>query len=134
MNSSSMQFIYLFIFIFLSFIWHNSVLNQLSFWLKLNCIKIEFQNRGTNLYSLEIGAYCQIFCSIGVKDQNLPHNMYEGHNEWFTWNHQNYLKVETIMSQNVFYGWRVYTYPQHNLQIQPLLIQSSTKSFSTYFS
>ena len=46
---------------FLNLIRHNSILNQASFSLKLDFTKIEFRNRGTNLYSFKIGTYCQIF-------------------------------------------------------------------------
>ena len=59
-------FIYIF-FIFLSLIRHNSILNQMSFSLKLDIDIIEFQNRGTNLYSFKTRVYCQIFLKIGVK-------------------------------------------------------------------
>ena len=45
-------------FFFLSFIWHNSILNQLSFRLKLDFIKIKFQNRGMNLNSFKTETYC----------------------------------------------------------------------------
>ena len=50
---------------------HNSILNQAIFSLKLNFEIIEFQNRGTDLYSFKIEVYCQIFLKIGVKGQNL---------------------------------------------------------------
>ena len=56
-----------FFFFFLSFIWHNSILNQSSFRLKLDFIKIEFQNRGMNLNSFKTGIYCLIFLKIRVK-------------------------------------------------------------------
>ena len=53
----------------------NSSSKHFFFFLKFDCtildfIKIEFRNRGTNLYSFKIGAYCQIFLKIGVKGQN----------------------------------------------------------------
>ena len=61
-------FLYLFLFLFfLSLIVHNSILNQVIFSLKLDFNKIEFQNKGMNLYSFKTGAYCQIFFKIGVK-------------------------------------------------------------------
>ena len=66
-NSSSMHFF------FSSLIGHNSILNQASFSLKFNFEIIEFQNRGTDLYSFKTGTYCQIFFKIGVKGQN-PRN------------------------------------------------------------
>ena len=56
-----LEFYAIFIYLFLNLIRHNSILNQASFSLKLDFTKIEFRNRGTNLYSFKIGTYCQIF-------------------------------------------------------------------------
>ena len=42
-----------FLFFFLSFIWHNSILNQSSFILKLDFKKIEFQNKDMDLNSFK---------------------------------------------------------------------------------
>ena len=44
-------------FFFFNFTWHNSILNQMSFTLKLDFKKIEFQNRDANLNSFKIGTY-----------------------------------------------------------------------------
>ena len=71
-NSSSTQFFIIIYFYFLSLIGHNSIFYKSSISLKLDFKVIEYQNKGTPLYSLEIGAYCQIFCSIGAKGQNPP--------------------------------------------------------------
>ena len=67
MNSSSMQvFIYLFIFILkfdhpiLSFL-------QIEFTFNFDFEKIEFQNRGISLVSLENEAKCWIFCAKWAK-------------------------------------------------------------------
>ena len=68
-----------FFFFFLSLIGQNFILNQASFSLKLDflkiefqnkgtdLLKIEFQNKGTDLYSFKTWTYCQIFLKIGVK-------------------------------------------------------------------
>ena len=67
----------IFFFFFLSLIGHNLILNQASFSLKLDFKKIEFQNRGTDLYSFKIGAYYQIFLKIGVKCKNPQQTLQE---------------------------------------------------------
>ena len=43
---------------FFFFIWHNLILNQLSFTLKLDFIEIEFQNRDMDLNSFKTVTYC----------------------------------------------------------------------------
>ena len=53
--------LYFFIFLFLSLIGRNSILNQASFSSKLDFNKIEFRNRDKNLYSFKTEAYNQIF-------------------------------------------------------------------------
>ena len=50
-------FLRIFYFLFLSFIWHNSILNQLSFTLKLEFKKIEFQNRDMDLNCFKTETY-----------------------------------------------------------------------------
>ena len=67
MNSSYMQFFFFFFFFFKSLIGQNLILNQAIFSLKLDFLKIEFQNKGTDLYSFKTWTYCQIFLKIGVK-------------------------------------------------------------------
>ena len=51
-----------FLFFFYFSVCYNSIVQKLSFKLKLDFQKIEFQNRGISLISLEKGAKCQISC------------------------------------------------------------------------
>ena len=70
MNSSSMQvfiFYFLFYFFFISLIAPYSIFYKSSFSLQLDFEKIEFQNRGISLFSLEKEAKYWIFFVKGAK-------------------------------------------------------------------